>query len=132
VANLEKGKSSKAGSSAKPATSGEAVEDMMQWLNLTLKEVEPLILDDEGDNDLPCSDWALVGKVLALNTLHVNTIRAVVTPAWGNPRGLIMRPMGPDMFLAEFGSEADKIRVAKGGPWTLNKNAILFRCENQS
>jgi hypothetical protein len=100
---------------------------MMQRLNLTSKEAEPLILDDEGDDDLPCPDWALVGKVLAPNTLHVNTIRAVVTPAWGNPRGLIVRPLGPNMFLAEFGSEADKIRVAKGGPWTLNKNAILLK-----
>jgi hypothetical protein len=100
---------------------------MMQRLNLASKEAEPLILDDEGDDDLPCSDWALVGKVLAPNTLDVNTIRAVVTPAWGNPRGLIVRPMGPNMFLAEFGSEADKVRVAKGGPWTLNKNAILLK-----
>ncbi|CAM0956875.1 unnamed protein product [Alopecurus aequalis] len=36
--------------------------------------------------------------------------------------------MGTNMFMAEFGSEADKIRVAKGGPWYLgNKHAILLK-----
>jgi hypothetical protein len=121
------GKSSEASSSGKPADGGEAVIDMMKRLNLTPKEAEPLILDDEGDADLPGPEWALIGKVLSPNTLHVNTISAVVRPAWGNPKGLVIRPMGPNLFLAEFQSEADKVRVAKGGPWCLSRHAILLK-----
>jgi hypothetical protein len=36
---------------------------MMRRLNLTPKEAAPLILDDEGDDDLTCPKWSLVGKV---------------------------------------------------------------------
>ncbi|KAM0831905.1 hypothetical protein ACQ4PT_065235 [Festuca glaucescens] len=114
-----KSKATAADSSSQPSAGGEAVVDMMRRLNLTSKEATPLILDDEGDDDLPCPEWALIGRVLAPNTLHVNTITAVVRPAWGNPKGLIVRPMGPNLFLAEFGSEADKSSVANGGPWYL-------------
>jgi hypothetical protein len=81
-------------------------------------------LDGEGYVDLPSPKWALIGKVLAPNTLHVNTIRAMVRPAWGNPKGLVVRPMGPNMFMVEFASGADKLRVAKGGPWHISKHAI--------
>jgi hypothetical protein len=35
--------------------------------------------------------------------------------------------MGPNMFLAEFGSEADRSRVKKGGPWCVGKHAILLK-----
>ncbi|KAK1653095.1 hypothetical protein QYE76_070900 [Lolium multiflorum] len=109
-----------------PTAEGEAVTGMMRWLNLTPKEAAPLILDDEGDDDLPCPKWALVGKVLAPNTLHVNTIAAVVRPAWGNPKGLKVKPMGDNLFMADFATETDKLRIEKGGPWHLSKHAILL------
>jgi hypothetical protein len=55
---------------------------MMRRLKLTSKEVTPLILDDEGDEDLLGPEWALDGKILAPSSLHVETIKAVVQPAW--------------------------------------------------
>jgi hypothetical protein len=124
--NLEKRKTMGSSSTGQPTTDGEAVADMMRQLTLTPKEAAPLILDDEGDDCLPCPKWALVGKVLMPNTLHINTILAVVKPAWGNPRGLKVKPMGDNIFMAVFGSEADKQRIVKGGPWHLSKHAILL------
>ncbi|KAM0853806.1 hypothetical protein ACQ4PT_050835 [Festuca glaucescens] len=38
-----------------------------------------------------------------------------------------IRPMGPNLFLAEFSSEKDMMHVMKGGPWMLSKNAILLK-----
>jgi hypothetical protein len=70
---LIEGKGSEAGSSKQTAGGGESVEDMLQRLNLTSKEADPLILEDEGDDDLPCPEWALVSKVLAPNPLHIDT-----------------------------------------------------------
>jgi hypothetical protein len=124
---LEKRQTGGGGSSGSADAGGEAVVDMMKRLNLTSREADPLILDDEGDVDPPGPEWALIGKVLAPNTLHVDTIRAVVRPAWGNPKGLAVRPMGNNLFLAEFVCEADKSRIAKGGPWHLGRHAILLK-----
>jgi hypothetical protein len=124
---LAKGKPTDAGSPSKSAGSGESVVEMMQHLNLTSKEADPLVLEDEGGVGLPCPEWALVGKVMAPNTLHINTIRVVVRPAWGNPKDLVVNSMGPNLFMAEFGSEAERSRVAKGGPWKLSNHAILLK-----
>jgi hypothetical protein len=124
--NLDKGKSSGSSASASSARA-ESVADMMRKLNLTPREAEPFVLEDEGASDLPCPEWALVGKVMAPNTLHVQTITAVLRPAWGNPKGMKVRPLGPNLFLAEFSSEADRLQVLKGGPWTLSKHAILLK-----
>jgi hypothetical protein len=127
VALQAKGATAGGSSSNSSAAAGESVTEMMRKLNLTQKEATPLILEDEKEDDPPCPEWALVGKVLAPNTLHVNTIGAVVKPAWGNPPGLFVRPMGNNLFLAEFGSEADRSRVAKGGPWCLGRHAVLLK-----
>lgn len=128
---LEKGKEAAVDSEGN--NSGESLAEMMKRLNLTPKEAtpfildRPLILDDVGENPL-CPDWLVVGKVLAPNTLHIDTITAVVWPAWGNPEGLIVRSVGPNLFLVEFKMEADRVRVMKGGPWRLGKHAILLKC----
>jgi hypothetical protein len=49
----------------------DSITDMMGRLNLTPREAAPFILEDGGDVNLPCPDWALIGKVMAPNTLHV-------------------------------------------------------------
>ena len=54
VVDPAKGKPSETSSSSRSAIGGDAVTDMMQRLNLTSKEADPLVLDDEGDDDLPC------------------------------------------------------------------------------
>jgi hypothetical protein len=88
VLNLQIGwKSSEAGSSRQTAGGRESVEDMLQRLNLTSKEDDPLILKDEGDGDLPCPEWALVGKVLAPNPLHTS----VRLGLWCGRHGVIPR-----------------------------------------
>jgi hypothetical protein len=86
-----------------------------------------VILDDEHDEDLINPEWAIVGKVLAPNTLHVNTIAAALCPAWGNPKGLVINSAGPNIFVAEFGSKADKDRIMDGSIWTVSCRAVLLK-----
>jgi hypothetical protein len=61
------------------------VAEMMGRLKLTVQESTPFVLED-GEDDLDCPEWALFGKVLAPNTLHISTIQSALRPAWGNPR----------------------------------------------
>lgn len=114
------------GEGAKPS-----VTDLMHGLNLT--ENEEAIADfsdDEEDDMLPLVEWAVVGKVLSPSMIHVNTVRAAMKPAWGNPYGLKVRTIGErgdNMFVAELGSKADMERILASAPWMVGKHVVILK-----
>lgn len=122
----EKGKRSE-GSTSTPATAGDKVAEMLGRLNLSSQESAAFILDDEEDEYPDCPEWALEGKVLAPNPLHISTIRSVLLPAWGNPKGMVTRSRGTNQFLAEFACQSDEDRILRGSPWNISKNGILLK-----
>jgi hypothetical protein len=69
---------------------------------------EVLVLEDADESDLAVVNHAVIGKVLAPNSLQLQTIMAAMRPAWGNPKGLMARMVGDNLFIAEFESEMDK------------------------
>jgi hypothetical protein len=100
---------------------------MFGRLNLTTQESTAFVLE-EGDEDYPgCPEWALVGKVLAPNPLHISTIRSVLCAAWGNPKGLEVNSGGVNLFVAEFARKVDKDRVSEGSPWKVSNHAVLLK-----
>ncbi|CAM0881011.1 unnamed protein product [Alopecurus aequalis] len=114
-------------SEAEAAGSEVHVSEMMGRLRLTAAEAAAVVLDEGVEDVVVHSQWALVGKVLAPNKLHISTIAAALRPAWGNPRGLYLNPAGDNLFVAEFGTKADKTRVLDGPPWVVGKHAVLLR-----
>jgi hypothetical protein len=110
---------------------GSGVAELMQKLNLTADEGEVADFSDEEDPDVAAkAEWALLGKVLSPTTLHANTIRSAMTPAWGNPVGLKVRMIGEkgdNLFVVEFGSKVDLDRVLAGTPWITGKHAIILK-----
>ncbi|KAE8787688.1 hypothetical protein D1007_38294 [Hordeum vulgare] len=109
-----------------PSSAGDSAAAMFDPLNLTTQESTAFVLEED-DEDYPgCPIWALVGKVLAPNTLHISMIKASLRPAWVNPKGLEFHSLGANRFLAEFGCKADKDRVKEGSPRTISKHCILL------
>ncbi|CAN6347958.1 unnamed protein product [Urochloa humidicola] len=102
----------------------ELVSDLFGKLNLTAKEKETLVLEDIEDSDLVDVKHAVIGKVLAPNVPQLQTIASAMRPAWGNPKGLVMRMVGDDTFIAEFESELDKTRVLDGSPWYIGRQSV--------
>jgi hypothetical protein len=103
----------------------------MQRLNLT--EEEGGIVDFSDEEEAGATEpveCALLGKVLSPAILHANTIRAAMTPAWGNPHGLKIRSIGDrgdNLFVVEFGSKVDMDRVLAGAPWIAGKHALILK-----
>ncbi|KAE8788684.1 hypothetical protein D1007_37255 [Hordeum vulgare] len=109
-----------------PTSAGDSAAAMLHRLNLTTQESTTFVLKED-DEDYPgCPIWAIVGKVLDPNILHISTIKATLRPVWGNPKGLEFHSLGANRFLAEFGCKADKDRVKEGSPWTISKHCILL------
>lgn len=65
----------------------------------------------------PAMEWAVVGKVLSPLAVHVNTIRATMKPAWGNPFGLKIRAIGEKGANLFTAAKVDMERVLMGTPW---------------
>ncbi|VAI94071.1 unnamed protein product [Triticum turgidum subsp. durum] len=51
---------------------------------------------------------------------------SALRPAWGNPKGLVAKPVAENTFIVEFASPIDKERVIDGAPWTVGKHAVLL------
>lgn len=106
-------------------TQNPNVTDMLRRLNLTEEEeVVAEFSDIEDEEELVLVEWALVGKVLSLAPVHVNIVRSVMNPAWGNSVGLKFRAIGEkgdNLFVAEFGSAGDLERVLYGSPWMVGR-----------
>ncbi|KAM0887266.1 hypothetical protein ACQ4PT_029164 [Festuca glaucescens] len=82
-----------------------SVEDMMKNLKLTAAEADRLV-DDDDDEETEKPMWALA--------------------AWGNPKGLLFRDGGKNMFIAELDSEWDRDRIWERSPWMVNKCAVVL------
>jgi hypothetical protein len=81
---------------------------MMKNLKLTVAEAGRLVDDDDEDEETEKPMWALAGKILSEpKKIHINTICATLRPAWGNPKGLLFRDGGKNMFVAELDSETE-------------------------
>jgi hypothetical protein len=115
------------GNGSSSAAAGEKVEKMMARLRLTAAEKTAVVIDDVDDLELVDPDRAFVGKVLSPNVLHLETIKSAMRLAWGNPRGLIFNTAGDNLFVAEFGSQADRDRVMEGSPWKVGKHVVLLK-----
>jgi hypothetical protein len=85
-------------------------------LKLKSKEAKKFVLDVADEDAGGGPEWALIGKVLSPNVLHVNSILSIVKPAWGSPKGLMVHSCGANIFLAEFELEAHLLRIMKGSP----------------
>lgn len=107
------------------------VTDLLRKLNLT-EEEEAIadFSDDEEGKTSPLVEWAVVGKILSPSTVHINTIRSAMRPAWGDPCGLKFRAIGEkgdNMFVAELGNKTDIERVMAGAPWMVGKHAVVLK-----
>lgn len=107
------------------------VMDLMSKLNLTEEEGAVADFSDDGDDaDLTAMEWAIVGKVLSPMAVHVNTIRAAMKPAWGNPAGLKIRAIGEkgdNLFVAEFSGKMEMDRVLSRTPWMVGRHAVVVK-----
>ncbi|CAD6213027.1 unnamed protein product [Miscanthus lutarioriparius] len=101
--------------------------EMLGRLNLTSEESDAVEVADDIEEDLATSDCAIIGKILSQGVLHIQTITSALKPAWGNPKGLRMRTVGDNMFIADFGSKQDKNRVLDGSPWNIGKRNVLVQ-----
>lgn len=118
VNSMKKTMEKRAGVAADPENN---VVELLERLNLTSEEADVVVLEDENEENLVSLNWALIGKVLSSNVLHIQTIMSALRPAWGNPKGMVAKPVADNVFIVEFESMSDRDRIKEGAPWTVWK-----------
>lgn len=117
--------------SGSPGNPDDNVADLLQNLHLTRDEEDVAEFSDDEDTDEPTvMEWALVGKVLSLVTMHATTIFRAMKPAWGNPYGMKVRSIGnkeDNLFVAEFSAQQDMEQALGGSPWMVGRHALLLQ-----
>ncbi|KAK1645789.1 hypothetical protein QYE76_063594 [Lolium multiflorum] len=103
----------------------ESIEELVGRMKLTPAESTRLFIDDREDVQAT-PIWALAGKILSAKIFGIQTIADVLRPAWGNPKGLVFRDGGPNLFVAELPAERDRDRIWERSPWNLNKHAVVL------
>ncbi|KAE8808832.1 hypothetical protein D1007_14578 [Hordeum vulgare] len=117
------GKRKQGAGALSPRVAQAQMEEALGKIDISEEEATPLIIDDTDEGATP--KWLLAGKVLYRNLLHIHTITNALRPAWGNPKGLAFRPLGENMFDAEFASKRDRDRVWEGSPWHISKHTLI-------
>ncbi|KAM0861881.1 hypothetical protein ACQ4PT_045598 [Festuca glaucescens] len=123
MASAERGKEKEKGAMS-PRVARARLEKQLGKSDITDEEATPPMVDDRDDGKQ--QKWMLAGKVLYRNVFHIQTIGSSLRPAWGNPRGMLFRSVGANMFVAEFTTQRDRDRVWDGSPWHVNKNAVIL------
>lgn len=104
--------------------------ELLKRLNLTKEEGNFVAFSDDEEDDRVETEFGLIGKVLSPSTmLHITTITNAMKPTWGNPYGLKLRSVGDkkeNLFIAKFGSLADKMKALNGSPWMIGKHAVIL------
>jgi hypothetical protein len=107
-----------------PRADQARLEEQLGKLDINDEEATPLVIDDRDEGAK--QKWLVAGKVLYRHVFHINTISSALHPAWGNPKGLIFRSVGENMFVAEFATARDRDHVWDGSPWHVSKHAVIL------
>lgn len=109
---------------ALPRTATTQMEEAVGRLDPMKEETTPLVINDveKGAPEM----WVLARKVLNRNVFHIQTIASALKPAWGNPKGLIFRSVGENIFMAELSCKRDRDRVSEGYPWDMSKHDVIL------
>lgn len=111
------------GTAGSSSSARAEMEEAMGKLDIAEEEATPFVID------VPITakpKWLVAGEDLVRKLVpHTGNLQRP-PPGLGNPRGLVIRPLGANMFVAEFESQRDRDRVWEGSPWHVSKHAVIL------
>lgn len=70
---------------------------------------------------------ALLLKVVTDRTVLDNPFMNTMRQAWGTDPNTLIRPISKNLYLAEFISQEELLKVSLGGPWTYRGDLVAHR-----
>lgn len=74
-------------------------------------------LADDTQDTVEQAKRSLVGKFFSEKISNRGEVKTVVSQAWGDPDGLQITDLGPNIFLFTFKDKRETVDIMKKGPW---------------
>lgn len=106
----------------------EDLEEKLKGLEMT--EDEEQIIDCIEEEDETMSEQlrlCLVGTLLTTNPFRVETMKNTLKIAWLLGKGMVVREIEHNLFIFQFFSAANKMKVLEEGPWSFVGAPLLLK-----
>lgn len=96
-------------------------------VDLTKDEEEGFALEETEVSTDEVFKNSLVGKLWTTNPFNTRVFKQVIVQAWRLKNPVEVQDLNKNMFLFRFSSKRDVETVVKGGPWSFDRNLLVFK-----
>lgn len=97
-------------------------------LKITAAEDEVVNFDHLSiTNDDSPLDLSLVGKVMTVRPFNFEAFKNTMNQIWAISKHALFRPIENGLFVVQFASSRDKMRVLDGCPWTFDQHLVMLQ-----
>ncbi|KAK6141663.1 hypothetical protein DH2020_024605 [Rehmannia glutinosa] len=105
-----------------------SIDDLCSRMQLEEEEEGGLLIEgpelEEQSQDLR---WCLVGRLLSERQVNFMAMKNTLASIWRPVKGVIIKELGPNLFLFQFFHELDILRVQTNGPWTFDNLLLITK-----
>ncbi|KAL2921664.1 hypothetical protein RDABS01_013155 [Bienertia sinuspersici] len=101
-----------------------------KFKGLMLTEEEEEIVECEEEESIVMRDQlalCLVGKLLSKNPYSVDALQNTMNFAWRTEGGVVVREIKNNLFMFQFFSPADKLKVLDNSPWLFGGSPLVLK-----
>lgn len=84
-------------------------------------------LEEDRVESLETAKRILVGKILSGRLLNRGAVKNILSKAWGEPNGLQIADLGPNIYMFTFKEKKDAVEVMKKGPWFVMNHLLSLQ-----
>ncbi|KAK6138367.1 hypothetical protein DH2020_027896 [Rehmannia glutinosa] len=104
------------------------LEDLYERMRLEEEEENGLVIEqEESDESAKSFQWCLAGRFLTNRSINFLAMKNTLASLWRPVKGVLIKELGPNMFLFQFFHELDIQRVESNGPWTFDNQLLLTK-----
>ncbi|KAL3813292.1 hypothetical protein ACJIZ3_014560 [Penstemon smallii] len=109
-----------------PSTMDISNIDFGKKINLTNVEEGFCLSGDDWDQINSSTDLILVGRILGLRNINIDSIRTILSKAWSPLHGIEVKQIGDGRLFFSFKHKLDLKKALGGGPWSYEKKLVVL------
>ena len=106
-----------------------AEELVSKYQNLKINDAESNVVDVGAVEDSETNEQLallLVGRVITDRSFNIDAFKRTMAQVWAVSKRLVIRLIGPNLFLFQFFHWRDKEKVMEGRPWCFDNQLLVL------